>query len=134
MHAISARPQPLQGRVALITGAGKGLGRAIALGLAEAGADVALLARTRSDLEAVAAQASDEGLCRPVAERCRGLQAGPATRPATQTGHLGRRAGFVEEDQAVDLLAHARLAVRLPLLTRLTHVLAPGLRGQQCFF
>ena len=38
MHAISARPQPLQGRVALITGAGNGLGRAIALGRAEAGA------------------------------------------------------------------------------------------------
>jgi hypothetical protein len=34
----------------------------------------------------------------------------------------------------MDLLEHARLAVRLPLLTRLTHVLAPGLRGQKCFF
>jgi hypothetical protein len=34
----------------------------------------------------------------------------------------------------MDRLAHARLAVRLPLVTRLTHVLAPGFRGQQCFF
>lgn len=44
----------LAGRTALVTGAGKGLGRAIALGFAGAGADVVLMARTRSDLEAVA--------------------------------------------------------------------------------
>ena len=31
------------------------------------------------------------------------------------------------------LLAHARLAVHLPLVTRLAHVLALGLRGQQFF-
>ena len=67
-------------------------------------------------------------------ERRIGLQAGTTASPATQTGHLRRRPGFVEEDQAVDFLAHARLAVRFPLLTRLTHVLAFGLRGQQCFF
>lgn len=44
----------LAGRTALVTGAGKGLGRAIALGLASAGADVVLMARTRADLDAVA--------------------------------------------------------------------------------
>jgi len=44
----------LDGQVAIVTGAGKGLGRTIALALAEAGADVALAARSEADLTAVA--------------------------------------------------------------------------------
>lgn len=46
----------LDGEVAVVTGAGKGIGRAIAIGLAEAGADVALASRTQSDLDEVAAE------------------------------------------------------------------------------
>lgn len=42
----------LTGKVALVTGASRGIGRAIAAGLADAGAGVALAARGRKDLDA----------------------------------------------------------------------------------
>jgi 7-alpha-hydroxysteroid dehydrogenase len=51
----------LDGRVAIVTGAGKGIGAAIALAFADAGADVALLARTVADLESVAAGVRERG-------------------------------------------------------------------------
>lgn len=51
----------LGGRAALVTGAGKGIGRAIALELARAGAALALAARTKADVDAVARQVRDEG-------------------------------------------------------------------------
>ncbi len=44
----------LRGKLALVTGAGRGIGRCLALALAEAGADVVVTARTQGEIEAVA--------------------------------------------------------------------------------
>lgn len=51
----------LDDQVAVVTGAGRGLGAAIAVAFAEAGADVVIAARTRSQLEEVAAQVAAVG-------------------------------------------------------------------------
>ncbi len=51
----------LTGRCAIVTGAGKGIGAGCALGLAEAGADIVLAARTVADLDAVAERITDVG-------------------------------------------------------------------------
>jgi NAD(P)-dependent dehydrogenase (short-subunit alcohol dehydrogenase family) len=51
----------LAGRVALVTGAGRGLGRACALALAAEGAAVHLVARSKDELEALAAEIRGRG-------------------------------------------------------------------------
>jgi NAD(P)-dependent dehydrogenase (short-subunit alcohol dehydrogenase family) len=48
--------QTLAGKAAIVTGAGRGIGRAMAVALAGAGADVALAARSKDQLDAVAAE------------------------------------------------------------------------------
>lgn len=59
--------QSLKGKTALITGAGKGIGRAIALALAAEGVNVGLMARTEKDLQAVAVEAASFGVKTAVA-------------------------------------------------------------------
>jgi len=51
----------LDGKVAIVTGASRGLGRAMALALAEAGADVAVAARSLPDLEETVRQVEKLG-------------------------------------------------------------------------
>ena len=51
----------LDGKVAIVTGASRGIGRAIALGFARAGADVALAARSEGDLKSLADEIEETG-------------------------------------------------------------------------
>src|SRR5262249_18405428 len=74
MSRVSDTAFRLDGRVALVTGGSRGIGRAVALGLAQAGADVVVAARKAQDLD-------------PVADEVRALGRRALAVPA----HLGRR-------------------------------------------
>ena len=50
MTQLNAEWLGLQGRVCVVTGAGGGIGRAVALGMAQAGASVVLLDQRRGDV------------------------------------------------------------------------------------
>ena len=56
-----ARNYDLSGKVAVVTGGGKGIGKAIALGLAECGAKLILAARNLEELEKVAEEIKKNG-------------------------------------------------------------------------
>jgi len=59
--STSTSPQTLIGKVALVTGASSGIGRAAAIELARRGAKVVVSARRRSETEALAAEIKDAG-------------------------------------------------------------------------
>jgi NAD(P)-dependent dehydrogenase (short-subunit alcohol dehydrogenase family) len=56
-----ASDKPLEGKVAIVTGASRGIGRAIALRLAQDGATLVLASRTAADLEKVASEIKSKG-------------------------------------------------------------------------
>ena len=51
----------LDGKIAVVTGSGRGIGKGIALAFADAGADVVVLARTQADIDSVAEQIRAKG-------------------------------------------------------------------------
>lgn len=143
---LGAGPHPEVPRTAVVTGAGRGIGRALALGLADAGYAVALVGRTAEHLEAVAQEIAHSVRGSAVATTLVvpvDLTDGPAVRAAAQrieaeltelggVGLLVNNAGVVEnaelpfaQDDVEDAWRVIETNVRGPLL--LTHALLHGM-------
>ncbi len=82
----------LDGKLAVVTGAGKGIGRGIAIQLAEAGADLVISSRTQSDLDSLAEEI-----------RALGRKAIPVPADVTSTDQLKHVAAAAEEAGGIDI-------------------------------
>src|SRR5690606_34990080 len=136
----AASDEPVAPRTAVVTGAGRGIGRRLARGLADARYVVVLVGRTRELLEAVATEIGrpDRTVVVPV-----DLTDGPGVRAAAATieealaphggvGLLVNNAGVIEQaevaladDDVEDVWRVIEVNLRGPLL--LTHALLPGM-------
>src|SRR5437870_3975179 len=124
---------PLAGRRAVVTGAGRGIGRAIALALAAAGTDVALCARSHAELEQVAEEVRALGR-RALALPCDVTNAAVARMAEEVTAGLGgidilvNNAGAAASHKFVDHpdeLWHHMLAVNLTSVYYVTKAFVP---------
>jgi len=99
----------LHGKTALVTGAGKGIGRAIAAALAHEGVHLGLVARTRADLETLAAAVAPHGVRTSIATADLADRAAAEAAVATITGVLGpvdiliNNAGTAERGTVLDM-------------------------------
>ncbi len=134
-------PMSSHPRTALVTGAGRGIGRGLALGLGSAGWDLALVGRTPGHLEAVAAEIGaahpDRTVLALPADVTDAAQVAEVVAAAERglpggIGLLVNNAGVIER-QEVDLAADdvedvwrvIEVNVRGPLLV--THAVLPGM-------
>lgn len=116
MSTSNTDPRPLTGRLALVTGASRGLGRAVALRLGGAGAEVIAVARTTGGLEELDDAIRDAG----------GPRATLVPADVTDDGALARLGAAIHARWGrLDLLVHA--AANAPPLAPVEHVEAKDL-------
>ena len=133
-------PGALSGKVALVTGSGRGIGRAIARQLVEAGARVALVARSVDQLEATAEAIRDAGGLGVVVPTDLADQAAVVSAAERVNEQLGpvdilvSNAGRVQpvgSTLGISLTDWARVfAVNVTAPLQLAQLLAPGMRDR----
>jgi len=129
----------LKGKHVVITGAGRGIGRAIAIAFARAGADVAITARTPADLDLLAQEIQAIG-CRCVAVSCDVTDEEQVKHMASRVMEglggvdiLVNNAGNAESHPFLnhpDDLWHRMLAVNLTSVYYVTKAFAPAMIEQ----
>jgi NAD(P)-dependent dehydrogenase (short-subunit alcohol dehydrogenase family) len=104
---MSLREFGLEGKVATVTGAGRGIGKQISLALAEAGADIVAVARTRNEIEETAEE------IRGIGRTCLPIQA-----DVTKTAEVDEMAETaVSSFGKIDILVnHAGTSIRKPIV------------------
>lgn len=129
----------LEGRRAVVTGAGKGIGRSICLALAAAGADVLAFSRSEEDLTTLAAEITAQGrrcvtVCGDVSQPCDvAIMAREADESLGGADVLVNNAGVVYAEPALDTTPQhwaATLAVNLTGAFLCAQALAPRMLAQ----
>ena len=130
----------LAGKRAVVTGAGRGIGRSIALALAQAGADVAVTARTHSEIEQLVNEIQTIG-CRSLAVSCDVTDSEQVTYMATTfmeglggvdilVNNAGN-AGSHKFSNHPDELWHRMLSINLTSVYYVTKAFVPSLIEQR---
>jgi NAD(P)-dependent dehydrogenase (short-subunit alcohol dehydrogenase family) len=94
----------LEGKVALVTGAGTGIGRAVAVRLAEEGADVVVTSRTLGHVEETCAQAEAASGRRPTALQLDVADRAAVDRVVAETAALHGRIDVLSNNAGVEVL------------------------------
>lgn len=131
----------LAGKKALVTGASQGIGRAIALALAEAGADVAIAARTQSELDEFAAELEKKGV-RALACQCDVIDPAQVERMAARVLEgfgaldiLVNNAGAAKSQSFLnhpDEIWHQMLAANMTSVYYVTKAFVPAMVERRC--
>ena len=99
------RPKRFEGRACLVTGGGRGIGRAVALALGDEGGNVGVMARTRSQCEAVGDELG--GVAVEIAARVMARAGSGEVLVSSTVKDLVAGSGIAFEDVDVRLLAGA---------------------------